>query len=434
MKKHYNIINTSTLLLFLWLIGQSANGQKTNFVKVKGKSFEIGGKPYYFVGANYWYGSIIASTCEYGNRERLQKELDFLKSMGINNLRILTGAEGPDNEPYRVTPGVQKSPGKYNDTLLDGLDFLLSEMHKRGQYAILYLNNSWDWSGGYAQYLNWNGYGQIPYPMVKKNWGEFMKFSSQFITCEKCKEQYKDYVKFLISRTNRYTHLKYTEDPAIMSWEIGNEPRAFLKENIPEFEKLIKESAGLIKSLDRNHLVTTGTEGQHGCEESIELFERIHSDKNIDYLTMHIWPKNWQWLNTEDIPGTINKSIENTNDYMEKHFEVARKLNKPIVLEEFGLPRDHHGYSPNESTTCRDLYFKNAFERIVLHANQKDVLAGCNFWTFSGIGRPIPGQTYWKKGDEYMGDPPVEEQGLNSVFDTDTSTLMLIKKYNEELK
>jgi mannan endo-1,4-beta-mannosidase len=70
----------------------------------------------------------------------------------------------------------------------------------------------------------------------------------------------------------------------------------------------------------------------------------------------------------------------------------------------------------------------------VLHATQKDVLAGCNFWTFSGIGRPIPGQTYWKKGDEYLGDPPVEEQGLNSVFDTDTSTILLIKKYNGEIK
>ena len=105
---------------------------------------------------------LLGSQGEYGDRERLLRELDHLKSIGIDNLRVLVGAEGPDNEPFRVTPALLLSPGEYNDDLLDGLDFLLAEMKKRGQYAILYLNNGWDWSGGFSQYLNWNGYGPIP--------------------------------------------------------------------------------------------------------------------------------------------------------------------------------------------------------------------------------------------------------------------------------
>ena len=28
---------------------------------------------------------------------------------------------------------------------------------------------------------------------------------------------------------------------------------------------------------------------------------------------------------------------------MDDHFGVAERLNKPLVLEEFGLPRDQHG-------------------------------------------------------------------------------------------
>jgi mannan endo-1,4-beta-mannosidase len=56
-------------------------------------------------------------------------------------------------------------------------------------------------------------------------------------------------------------------------------------------------------------------------------------------------------------------------------------------------------------------------------------IAGCNFWAFGGIARPIPGQIFWKDGDEFMGDPEGEEQGLNSVFDSDTSTWQLINKY-----
>jgi mannan endo-1,4-beta-mannosidase len=420
------------LLVFLSL-SFSKYGQKPSFVKVNGKTFEIDKKPYYYIGTNYWYGAIIASTGECGNRQRLLKELDFMKNIGINNLRVLSGAEGPDNEPYRVTPTLQLSPGIYNDTLLDGLDFLLAEMQKRGQRAILYLNNAWDWSGGYAQYLNWNSYGPIPYPSVKHEWSGFIQYCKQFIPCEKCKEEYKAHVKFMLSRTNRYTHIKYTDDPTIMTWEIANEPRAFSQENIPAFTQWIKETAAYIKSLDKNHLVTTGTEGQHGCEESLELFEKIHSDPNIDYLTMHIWPKNWGWLNPEDIPGSIDKSTANTNEYMEHHMAIARKLNKPVVLEEYGLPRDKHGYSPDEPITCRNKFYDNSFAKLAESAAQKDALAGCNFWTFSGTARPKPGQIFWKKGDDYLGDPPVEEQGLNSVYDSDSTTIKLIRDYNEKL-
>ena len=149
---------------------------------------------------------------------------------------------------------------------------------------------------------------------------------------------------------------------------------------------------------------------------------------------MHIWPKNWGWLNIKDIEGTLDSSIVKTNRYMERHFAVARKLNKPLVLEEFGLPRDHHGYSPDESTTCRNKYYQNAFSQILSHVKNNGVLEGCNIWTYAGIGRPLPGQIYWKRGDDLMGDPPCEEQGLNSVYDTDTLTVQLIKEYNLKIQ
>jgi mannan endo-1,4-beta-mannosidase len=235
----------------------------------------------------------------------------------------------------------------------------------------------------------------------------------------------------MLTRTNRYTGRKYMDDPTIMTWEIGNEPRAFSTENIPAFEKYIKETAALIKEIDKNHLVTTGTEGQWGCENSLEVFERIHAQPEIDYLTMHIWPKNWSWLDVKNISGTLEKSIINTNKYMDDHFAVARRLKKPIVFEEFGLPRDFHGYLPSEKTSCRDSYYENAFKQVVDHCKRNDVLAGCNFWGFAGEGRPS--HEFWVKGDDYLGDPPNEEQGLNSVFSTD-STIPIIGKYTQKLK
>ena len=54
-----------------------------------------------------------------------------------------------------------------------------------------------------------------------------MNFVSQFSTNVKAQELFFQYVRDIISRTNRYTNVPYIDDPTIMSWQIGNEPRAF---------------------------------------------------------------------------------------------------------------------------------------------------------------------------------------------------------------
>jgi mannan endo-1,4-beta-mannosidase len=417
-------------IAFLILLFSSCTAQNRSFVKVENGQFTINNTPYYFMGTNFWYGPILGSKGKEGDRSRLIKELDFMKSNGIVNLRILVGAEGPEDNKYRVKPSLQPKPGEYNQKLLDGLDFLMAEMGKRDMRAVLFLNNSWDWSGGIGQYLEWNGFGESPcIPEADFNWNAFQAFNGRFYGCKPCVEQYYNHVRFILSRTNVYNGLKYTEDPTIMTWEIANEPRPFGKEFIPDFENYIQNTASLIKSIDKNHMVTTGTEGIVGSQDSVEFYEKLHSNPNIDYLTFHIWPKNWRWLDIKNIPSTINLAIEKTNDYIDKHIAIAKKLNKPIVAEEFGIPRDKHGYSPNESTICRDSYFENIFKKISEASKNKGVLAGCNFWTYSGFGRPSKRNDIWfKSGDNYLGDPPCEEQGLNSVFDTD-STIVLVKKY-----
>jgi len=431
-----------TRLLFLAILLSvsiaciSKTNKQKSFVTVENGQFIKDGKPYYYIGTNYWYGSILGSAGEKGDRKRLCEELDIMKAHGIDNLRVLAGAEGPDGEPRRVTPALQQTPGVYNNELLEGLDFLLAEMTKRKMVAILYLNNSWEWSGGFAQYLNWNGYGQIPYPLWKGHtWSEFMSFSGQFHQCTPCKTMFYNHIKLLLNRTNSINGVAYKEDPTIMTWEIGNEPRAFSNENKPLLLEFVNETSALIKSIAPNQLVTTGTEGSWGCEGDIGLFKDIHTSKNIDYLTMHIWPFNWQWLNIENMDGTIDKSIEQTGLYMEEHITVAKELNKPIVFEEFGLPRDGFSFDPKTATTNRDKYYSSAFSRVVENAKNGGRLAGANFWTFSGIGKPSlenPNH-FWKPGDDLIGDPPQEEQGLNSVFASD-STMKIISTFNKKLK
>ncbi len=413
----------------------NASGQSNKFIKVENGHFIRNGKPYYYIGANYWYGAILGSKGKEGNRQRLLEELDLMKAIGIDNLRILAGAEGPDGEPRRVSPALQLSPGVYNPELLEGLDFLLSEMAKRKMVAILFLTNAWEWSGGFTQYLSWSGKGEIPYPETAGHtWSEFMTFSGTFLQCTECKEKLRNHIKYMLRRTNRITGIPYSQDPTIMTWELANEPRAFSNANKVPFLNWVNETAAYIKSLDTNHLVTTGTEGSWGCENDIELFEKIHSSKDVDYLTMHIWPFNWSWLNPKDMVGTIEKAITNTGKYMDEHLAVARKLNKPLVFEEFGLPRDGFVFTPGSPVTIRDRYYNFSFGRVLESVKKMDRMAGANFWAFSGTGKPNPDRkkNMWKAGDDYLGDPPQEAQGLNSVFSSDP-TMQIVKTYNKKI-
>ena len=154
-------------ILWLLLGACSPTEVKRSFIKVNDKGqFIRDGKPYYYVGTNFWYGAILGSEGEGGNRERLHKELDFLKNIGINNLRVLVGSDGENGVKTRVEPSLQVAPGVYNDTILAGLDYFMNELRKRDMTAVLYLNNSWEWSGGYSMYLQWSGHGKAVVPAV----------------------------------------------------------------------------------------------------------------------------------------------------------------------------------------------------------------------------------------------------------------------------
>lgn len=115
--------------IFVLLMMALATGNllaKSNFVQVKDGHFVRDGRPYYYVGTNFWYGAILGSEGQGGNRERLCQELDKMKEMGIDNLRILVGSDGKRGVKTKVEPTLQEAPGVYNDTILAGLDYLLA--------------------------------------------------------------------------------------------------------------------------------------------------------------------------------------------------------------------------------------------------------------------------------------------------------------------
>src|SRR5688572_15329375 len=100
--------------------------EQTGFVTVKGRNFLLDGRPYYFAGANLWYGMYLGSPGKTGDRARLVKELDQLAAQGITNLRVLAISESSTLK-RAVTPAVLLRPGHIDETLWEGLDFLLAE-------------------------------------------------------------------------------------------------------------------------------------------------------------------------------------------------------------------------------------------------------------------------------------------------------------------
>ena len=420
-------LTTMLLMTALLLTGCAKKevAKPTGFVERQGAGFVLDGQEYRYIGTNFWYGAILASEGQGGNRERLGRELDKLHALGLDNLRILVGSDGRRGVKTKVEPTLQEAPGVYNDTILAGLDYLLTEMGKRGMKAVLYLNNSWEWSGGYGYYLEQALGKPMPRP-DDVGYPAFMEAMSQYATNEKADELFYQYVRDIIGRTNRYTNIAYSDDPTIMSWQIGNEPRAFSQEAKQPFAKWLAKASQLIRSLDGNHLISIGSEGIWGCEMDSALYEQICSDPNIDYINAHVWPYNWSWANKDSLQQNVERACQLTADYIERHVAVAKRLQKPLVIEEFGYPRDGFVFTPGSPTNGRDRYYEFMFSLV----GGEPSVYGCNFWGWGGEARPAHEQ--WQVGDDYTCDPAQEQQGLNSVFDCDTTTLEIIGRLKIE--
>lgn len=420
------------LLIMAATIISSCTGKATGRhvdspVTRQGTQFVKNGKPYHYIGTNIWYASILGSQGTGGDRERLCHELDYLKSIGVTNLRILSGPDAGSTLANPAKPYLQIAPGVLNDTILEGLDFVIAELDKRGMDAVIYLNNAWDWSGGYGFYLKECGYGDSPNTNEDGGYNRYVEYCANFSREPKAIEMYYNYIEAIVSRKNSITGRSYKDEPAIMAWQLCNEPRPFAKVNKEAFAQWISGAAALIKSIDPNHLVSTGSEGYIGCEVDMELCRRIHADKNIDYLTIHIWPVNWGWSPRSNPDSGIKNACLESGKYIAEHIELAKQLDKPLVIEEFGYSRKDNIPGTEPPTDSRDTFYCYIFEQVKSSVAQGGPIAGCNFWGWSGSGRPR--DLVWQPGDDYLCDPPHEPQGWYSVFNSDTTTINIIKEY-----
>jgi len=430
----------SVLAAGVLLTGAEAAGlrRKLPFVRVEGGRFVLYGKPYRYAGTNLWYGAYLGAAGKGGQRDRLKRELDALHKLGLDNLRVLGSAE---ISPLKnsLTPAFRGQRPPYNADLLGGLDFLLAQMGKRGMKAVIYLNNFWEWSGGMVTYQYWvNGGRYINLGDPAHPWPEFADFSAQFYASPKAVALYEQYVAAIVGRTNTITGKRYRDDPAIMAWQLANEPRpggSLAKAQFDAFYAWIARTASFIKQRDPNHLVSTGNEGLKGCLESEDCVLKAHAPSGIDYLTFHLWPLNWSWVDPANLAASYGACEAKSRAYIGAHLAMADKLGKPAVLEEFGFVRDGGAYGREVPTTWRDRFYGMVYGMVEDSVSIGGPFAGTNFWAWGGEGRARHADYMMAAGDTaYVGDPPQEPQGRNSVFDSDAATLAIIRAHAAKLR
>ncbi|PWN36598.1 glycoside hydrolase [Meira miltonrushii] len=446
--------------------------QQDDFIRVSELGFKDShDKPFFIQGINYWSCMNLAAEAEMGgNLTRLQVELDRLKEVGVNVIRIMAATEGASaKQPFRVYPVMQPSPGQWDERMFVALDRCIAEAGKRNIRVLMVMGNTWQWTGGIAQYVSWaNDDLQIPYPRSwdmkaapqrddgYAGWGnwtdaeapsqggdDFMSFQARFYEDTKAQELYENHLLKVLNRTNSITGRAYVHDPTILAWEPLNEPQtadaagkkiAGTSEDDPMIAWHHKVSS-LIKSKAPHQLSTTGSE----AKQSEALFKSLHAHHSIDFCCAHIWAEIWGYYDMLDgSSNSLQKAKHFASKYLDKVRSWSNDISKPIILEEFGMARDNwknkdsaYTYSTKASTTHRDAYFSHLFEIVFSSFQQRTGFAGLMPWSYGGLF-DTETQQYNSFDMVLAGDPPQEPPGWFSVLYND-STMGLMSKWHEQV-
>ena len=85
---------------------------------------------------------------------------------------------------------------------------------------------------------------------------------------------------------------------------------------------------------------------------------------SLSLFTSLLVSYNWSWARKDHLIEDLDISCKNTKEYIDEHLAVCARLNKPLVMEEFGYPRDGFVFDLNTPTKGRDGYYKYVFSLV----------------------------------------------------------------------
>ncbi|MEV4641705.1 cellulase family glycosylhydrolase [Actinoplanes sp. NPDC049548] len=182
----------------------TAQAAAHGFVTRDGTHLTLGGREFRFAGTNiYWLGlDENVGGIDYPTYFRIRDAVDTAKAMGMTVVRshmlVSTG------HPKTLLPSQEAG---FNDAAFRTIDYAIAYAGKAGIRLVLPLTDNWAYyHGGHADFTK-------PYGLPE----------SAFYTDPRVIADYQAYVKHIMDHVNPLTGKRYTDDPTIMAWELGNE-------------------------------------------------------------------------------------------------------------------------------------------------------------------------------------------------------------------
>jgi len=315
-----------------------AAARRWPFVRRVGRELRTGDRVHRAVGASNYYlmykstasvDNVLNAAVAAGfNTIRLWGSLDIGNQDGSNSIR--GKAEGVYFHYWNGT-----APA-FNDGAngLEHLDYVIFRAGQLGLRLIIPFVNNWNDFGGMDQYVRWRG-GQ---------------YHDDFYTDPVVRTWYKEWIAHLLNRVNVFNGVAYKDDPTIMTWELGNEPRCKSGGVYPSSgscttQTLIAwadDASAFVKTVDANHLVSVGDEGFYcvlgstdwteNCGEGIDTLA-LANLSNVDVMSFHLYPESW------------GKDAAWGTEWIKRHVRDSHRIRERALLGEFGL-RDKAARNP----------------------------------------------------------------------------------------
>ena len=317
-------------IFFVLLIITASIYSQNGFIKTSGNKFILNNDEFKFIGFNAYY--LQSEAGETGKRYIVNDVIQSAKDISVNVIRSWAFYESSSFSNPSV---IRKNPYEIQESGLIALDYVLQKARESEIYLILTLSNNYSAFGGIPQYVKWAN-------QFKLN-GSNNHTHNDFFTSDSIKQWFKFYIELLLNRTNTFNGIKYKDDGTIFSWEIMNEGDNPSK-NFNVIKNWYEELSSFIRSIDQNHLITTG-------EIGYDIYPHLYSDvdlmyngshflvngskgtsfyensllRNIDYTSFHSYPNGW------------GLSAKAGKTWIKDHYKIAELFNKPSLLGEFGI-------------------------------------------------------------------------------------------------
>ncbi len=326
-------------------IGGPAAPAASSFVAVSNGSLTLAGQPFHFAGTNNY--TFLTYAADAGLRPQIDAVMASADSLGLAVIRTWAFNDGSGWNALQTAPNV------YDPAVFEALDYVIDAAGRAGLKLILPLVNNWDDYGGMNQYVAWSSTASA---------------HDDFYTDAECKAVYKQYVADVLNRVNTFNGRAYRDDPAILAWELANEPRCDSDPSGDTLTSWIAEMAAWLKSIDSQHLLSAGSEGFYGPADAGKNpwnwaaatgvdFKRQHGLAAIDLATCHLYPHG------ASLPATVA--------WLQALAADAALLGKPLILAEYGQ---------QQPLALRNTWFQAWGDAIYADASAGGAFAGACFW------------------------------------------------------